>query len=102
MKAVSTGEALRLTGHLDGRCSAEVRGALYEYIHSHSEEDVIVDLSEVESIDVTFLRLLATAAVRVERGGHRLILRGCSPGLRRVMARSGWRRLFCLERERKE
>jgi anti-anti-sigma factor len=102
VKVVSKDEAFRLSGRLDGRCSAEVREELYQHIQRHPEEHVVLDLTEVESMDVTFLRLLATAALRVERTGHRVILRGCSPGLRRLIAGGGWRRLFFLERPRQE
>ena len=89
--------AMALSGRLDGRHASEMREALYERIEGE-QGDVVVDLTEVESIDVTFLRLLATAAVHVERAGHRVILRGCSPSLRRLIAGGGWRRLFFLER----
>lgn len=102
MEVVSRGTAIALSGHLDGRCSAEVRDALYLHIGGHADEDVVIDLSEAESIDVTFLRLLAAAAVRVERGGHKVILRGCSLSMRRLIAGGGWRRLFIVEREQKE
>ena len=98
METARASEAISLSGHLDGRCSAEVREALYEHIEQHPDEDVIVDVSAVESIDVTALRMLATAALRVERAGRKVVLRGCSPALRRVLAFRGWRRLFFLER----
>ena len=75
-----------------------MRTALYDHIERHPDEDVIVDLTLVESIDVTALRMLATAALRVERAGRKVILRGCSPAVRRVLAFGGWRRLFRLER----
>ena len=102
MEVVRKDAAIVLSGRLDGRCSAEVRDALYLHIGAHADEDVVIDLSEVESVDVTFLRLLATAALRVERAGHKVILRGCSPGMRRLIAGRGWRRLFFLEREQKD
>jgi anti-anti-sigma factor len=89
---------LTLSGHLDGRCSAELRTQLYAHIEDHPDEDVVVDLSGVESIDATALRVLAVAALRVERAGRRIVLRGCSQALRRVFAFGGWRRLFLLER----
>ena len=97
---VTDDEALVLafSGPLDGRCSSEVREQLYAHIGRHPDEDVVVDLSRVESIDATALRLLAVAALRVERAGRRIVLRGCSPALRRVFAFGGWRRLFLLER----
>jgi anti-anti-sigma factor len=89
---------LTLSGHLDGRCSSEMRAQLYAHIEDHPDEDVVVDLSGVESIDATALRVLAVAALRVERAGRRIVLRGCSPAIRRVFAFGGWRRLFVLER----
>lgn len=90
--------AITLEGHLDGRCSAEVREVLYAHIAEHPDADVVVDLSRVESIDLTSLKLLATAALRLERAGRHVILRGCSPALRRVLAFGVWRRLFLVER----
>ena len=90
--------ALTLAGPLDGRCSSELREELYDHIRRHPGEDVVVDLSRVESIDATAFRLLAAAALRLERGGRRVVLRGCSPSLRRLFAFGGWRRLFLLER----
>jgi anti-anti-sigma factor len=98
MDVVDEGPAIALTGRVDGRCSAEVRHALYQHIDQHPDEDVVVDLSAVDSIDATGLRVLAAAAVRVERAGRRVVLRGCSPGLRRLFAFTGWRRLFLMER----
>lgn len=98
METARAQDAIELSGRLDGRCSAEVREALYEHIEQHPDEDVIVDLTRVESIDVTALNMLATAALRVERAGRKVILRGCSPALRRILAFGGWRRLFRMER----
>ena len=92
------GDAIELEGRLDGRSSAEVRDALYEHIERHPREDVRVDCTRVESIDMTVLNLLAAAAVKVRRAGGSLILIGCSPGLRRVISHPRWRRLFRLER----
>jgi anti-anti-sigma factor len=91
-------DCLTLEGHLDGRRSAEVREALYRHIESHPDGDPVVDLSGVESVDVTTMRLLAAAALKVEREGRRLVLRDCSPALRRAVAFTGWRRLFGFER----
>jgi anti-anti-sigma factor len=95
---VSDDDALALTGQLDGRSSFEVRERLYAHIGSHPDQDVVVDLSRVESIDATALGMLAAAALRVERAGRKVVLRGCSPALRRVFAFGGWRRLFLLEK----
>lgn len=98
METARASDAISLSGRLDGRCSAEVRQALYEHIDRHPDEDVVVDLTQVESIDLTVWNTLATAALRVERAGRKVILRGCSPALRRVVAFSSQRRLFRMER----
>ena len=98
MGLVENDGAIELTGRLDGRSSAEVRAALYDHIDRHRDEDVRVDVTRVESIDVTALNLLAAAALKVRRAGGQVVLVGCSPGLRRVVASCGWRRLFRLER----
>jgi anti-anti-sigma factor len=102
VEVVDNRAALPLEGHLDGRCSAEMREALYQHIRHHPGPDVVVDLSQVDSIDMTALRLLGTAALRVERSGRHLVLRGCSPALRRVIAFGAWRRLFVLERSARD
>ena len=94
----ATDETLTLSGQLDGRCSFEVRERLYEHIRRHPDQDVVVDLSGVESIDATALGVLAAAALRLERAGRKVVLRGCSPMLRRIFTFGGWRRLFRLER----
>ena len=89
--------AMALSGRLDGRHASEVRAALYERIEAE-QGDVVVDLTEVESIDGTVLKLLAAAALRLQRTGRQLVLRGCSPTLRRVFAFGGRRRLFVWDR----
>ncbi len=99
MEVLGLGTALPLGGHLDGRTCSEVREALYAHIARHPDEDVVLDVSEVLSVDATAMRMLAVAALRVERTGHRVVLRGCSPSLRRLVTFSGWRRLFVLERQ---
>jgi anti-anti-sigma factor len=90
--------AVRLAGHLDGRCSAEVREALYGHVAQHPDRDLVVDMTDVESIDATALKVLAACALRLDREGRRLVLRGGSPSLRRLFAFTGWRRLFAWDR----
>lgn len=89
--------AVSLSGRLDGRCSSEVREVLDEHLDRHPDEDLVLDVSEVEWIDVTCLRTVVVAALRVERAGRRVVLRGASPALRRIFAMGGWRRLFRYE-----
>ena len=98
MEVLKLGSAIVLTGRFDGRSSSVVRDALYEHI-AETTEDVIVDLSEVESIDTTALKLLAAASHHLERAGRHLVLRGCTPAVKRILTFSRLRRLFQVERE---
>ena len=78
------GETLVLSGDFDVRSTWEVRTAIYEHLEGH-DTDVVVDLSEVTSVDVTALRVLAVATRRAIQSGHHLTLRGCGPAVRRLL-----------------
>jgi anti-anti-sigma factor len=91
------GETLVLHGYFDVRSTGIVREALYDRMGSTSG-DLVVDLADVEAIDATALRVLAVASRFMEREGRALILRGCSPALRRVLALTRIRRLVTVER----
>jgi anti-anti-sigma factor len=97
MRVTISGSTMILTGRFDGRSTARVREALYELARS-SGGDVVIDVSGVESIDSAALKLLAAATRNFERDGRTLMLRGCSPALRRVIAFTRLRRLILLER----
>lgn len=97
MDVTTDGGTLALSGQFDVRCTGEVREALYRHIHDWPG-DVVVDLSEVESIDPPALRVLAMATKVMERDGRALTLRGCSASLRRVIAFTRLRRLVQVER----
>ena len=75
---------LEFSGALDVRRTAEVRDQVYRLLES-GEGDVVVDISRVDSIDMTTLKLLAVANRAAERQGRRVVLRGASPGVRRLL-----------------
>jgi anti-anti-sigma factor len=97
MEVTTNGATLVLAGRFDVRSTSMVREALYEHIESRTG-DVAVDLSQVESIDATALKVLAAATKIIERDGRTLVLRGCSPALRRIIAFTRLRRLVQVER----
>ena len=83
MDIISDGNVLLLRGDLDVRSTREVRAALGGLLDLHDE--VVIDLSAVETADVTALRVLAAATVRSIHDGHHLTLRSPSPAVRRLL-----------------
>lgn len=91
------GPRLVLSGDFDVRSTMEVRLAIYVLLADH-DEDVVVDLTEVGAIDVTALKVLAVATRQATRSGHHLMLRGCSPAVRRMLHLSRLIRAVEVER----
>jgi anti-anti-sigma factor len=80
---LSDGPVLVLSGALDVRSTMQVRTAVQELLGSYDE--VEIDLSGVDSADVTALKVLAAATVQAIRDGHHLTLRQPSPAVRRML-----------------
>ncbi len=97
MDVTTEGAALVLAGRLDGRSTGVVRDVLQALMRDH--HDVVVDLTDVESIDVNGLTMLAAASTLMEREGRHLTLRGCRPALRRVIAFTRIRSVLQVERQ---
>ena len=91
------GSTLALHGDFDVRSTFQVRNAIYERLEGY-EQDVVVDMTWVEAIDVTALRVLAVATRQATRSGHRLTLRNCGPSVRRMMHLSRLAHSFEVER----
>ncbi len=84
MEILTTSTSLVLRGPFDVRSTWEVRQALYALMDG-PESQIIVDLTGVDSVDVTALRLLAVATRQAARRGGHVRLRGCSPAVRRML-----------------
>src|SRR6186997_3057365 len=80
---MSDGPVLVLSGDLDVRSTMQVRTAVQELLGSYDE--VAIDLSGVDSADVTALKMLAAATVQAVRDGHHLTLRQPSAAVRRML-----------------
>ncbi|HWJ08637.1 MAG TPA: STAS domain-containing protein [Nocardioides sp.] len=96
-----SGAVLVLAGDLDVRSTSEIRAALDEHLRVHgsaTDGRVLVDLSDVTSIDETALKVLAAASRRARRRGGAVVLRGGAPAVRRMLHLTHLVRLFELER----
>jgi len=97
MEIVTDGSTLVLSGDFDARSTWEVRNALRERLLG-SERDVVVDLTDVTSIDVTATRVLAYASREASLSGNHVTLRGCGPAVRRMLHLSRLMRFVDVER----
>ena len=80
---VADGHVIVLHGDFDVRSTWEVRNAIYECIDVH-DDDVVLDMTDVSTIDVTALRLLAVATRHTWRAGRHLTVRNPGPAVRRM------------------
>jgi anti-anti-sigma factor len=98
MDIATDGPTLVLTGDFDVRSTWDVRQALYDQLAGYPAEDVVVDLTAVDSIDVSALKVLAVATIQAGRAGHHVRLRGCGPSVRRLLHLSRLIRVVEVER----
>ena len=97
MQILTDGSTLVLSGDFDARSTWEVRNALRERLLG-SEHSVVVDLTDVTSIDVTATRVLAYASREASLSGNHVTLRGCGPAVRRMLHLSRMMRFVDVER----
>jgi anti-anti-sigma factor len=97
MDIVHDGQTLVLSGDFDVRSTMEVRSAIYEHLRG-VEQDLVVDLTGVTTLDVTAARVLAYASLEAGRSGNHMRLRGCGPAVRRMLHVSRLARFVAVER----
>ena len=97
MDIVTDGLTLVLSGDFDARSTSEVRNALRERLRG-TEQDVVVDLTNVAFIDATATRVLAYASREAALSGNHVTLRGCGPAVRRMLHLSRLMRFVDVER----
>lgn len=84
MQITTRGQVLELAGHIDVRSTGQLRVAIYEQLAGFGR-DVVLDMSRVDAIDVTSLRLIAVATRYAWLTGHHVTLRNPSDRVRRMM-----------------
>ena len=83
MDITTDGGTLVLHGSFDVRSTWEVRDAIYALLDA-GETSVVIDMSDVSTIDLTALRLLAVATRRAWLTGQHLTVRNPGPAVRRL------------------
>lgn len=96
MKVIREGSTLLVGGSLDVRCTADLRTMLYGVLEQTSG-DVVVDIDDVDAIDLTTVKMIAVANRVAERRGQRVVLRGGTPGVRRLLHLSHLRWMIPVE-----
>ena len=84
MDITNAGPLLTLSGSFDVRCTGQVRNAVYEQLAGY-DSDVVIDMSEVPTIDATAFRVLVVATRYAGMTGHHLTLRNPSESVRRML-----------------
>ncbi len=83
MDIISDGHILVLHGDFDVRSTSAVRNAIYDRLEGY-DDDIVVDMTGVLTIDATALRLLVVATRHAWLSGHHLTVRNPGPAVRRM------------------
>jgi anti-anti-sigma factor len=98
MLITTDGPTLVLSGDFDVRSTSEVRNAIYDHFNN-VDGTIAIDISHVDNVDVTALKVFAAASRVAARSGRRIVLRGACPAVRRMLHLSHLIRLIELDRE---
>ena len=92
-----TPQGARVSGVLDVRGAGQVRDLLSALLES-TEGDVVLDVSGLDSLDVTGLAVIVAAHRRALRQGRRLVLADVGPSLARLLAVTRLHRVLVVTR----
>jgi anti-sigma B factor antagonist len=92
-----TAQGARVSGVLDVRAAGRVREVLSDLLES-TGGDVVLDVSGLDSLDVTGLAVLVAAHQRALRQDRRLVLAGVGPSLARLLAVTRLHRVLVVTR----
>ena len=98
MQIMTDGPTLVLSGDFDVRSTGEVRNAVYDHLRRNDAGAIVIDITEVETIDLTALKVLAVASRFALHDGQRIVLRGACPAVLRMLHLSHLIRFFEIER----
>lgn len=87
---------LSVRGRLDVHCAPDARTVLHSAVDS-GRGDLVLDLSELDSVDATGLGVIMEAHRRAGRAERRLVLRGVSPQMQRVLVRTRLHRILAID-----
>jgi anti-anti-sigma factor len=87
---------LHFEGALDVRTAADVRTRADDAV-DRGDGDLVLDLSRVGSVDATGLGLIVRLHRRAGRRERRLVLRGVTPPVHRVLLMTRLNRILAVE-----
>ena len=90
---VERGRRIVLGGRLDARGATAARAELHAAVLAGAG-DLVIDMSDVESVDAVGLGVLVGTRRLAFRHGRTLLLEGCPPGVARVLRAAGLHELF--------
>jgi anti-anti-sigma factor len=88
---------LAVGGRLDVRSAADARTVLHAAVDSGCG-DLVLDLTELDSWDATGLGVIMEAHRRAGRVNRRLVLRGVSPQMERLLVATRLHRILTIDR----
>lgn len=87
-------EVLSLSGHLNGSNAADLQEQLHQAVTSNTTAPLLIDMSQVESLDSAGLMAFVSAQNQAQRLNRQLSLCGISPSVRIIFELTQLDRVF--------